>query len=82
MGRLNEQEDTLLDSLTSNLVCSARSVGAKRYSASMKRSDAFGDEELQEALAVVSVVAVRLTAIFFKVDHLTYGGGFWYTVAR
>ena len=48
---MNEREDTLLYSLTSNLDRSTRSVGVTRYSASMKSSGTFGDEELQEALA-------------------------------
>ena len=43
---MNEQEGTLLYSLTSNLARSAKSVGAKRYSASMKSSGTLGDDEL------------------------------------
>ena len=48
---MNEQEGTLLYSLTSNLARSTKSVGAKRYSALMKSSGTLGDEELQETLA-------------------------------
>ena len=48
---MNEEEGTLLYSLTSNLARSAKSVGAKRYSASMKSSGTLGDEDLQEAVA-------------------------------
>lgn len=48
---MNEWEGTLLYSLTSNLARSAKSVGVRRYSVSMKSAGTFGDEELQEALA-------------------------------
>ena len=69
MGRLNEQEDALLYSLTSNLARSAKSVGAKRYSASMKSSGTFGDDELQEALAKESGAKIEYIRYLEELRH-------------
>ena len=52
----------LLYSLTSNLASSAKSVGVRRYSALMKSSGTFGDDELQEALAKGVVHAATVEA--------------------
>ena len=57
---MNEQEGTLLYSLTSNLARSAKSVGDRRYSASMKSFGTFGDDELQEALSKESGAKIEI----------------------
>ena len=58
--RMNEQESTLLCSSTSNLARSAKSVGDRRYSALMKSSGTFGDDELQEALSKESGAKIEI----------------------
>ena len=66
---MNEQESTLLYSLTSNLARSAKSVGAKRYSASMKSSGTLGDDELQEALAKESGAKIEYIRYLEELRH-------------
>ena len=56
---MNDQENSLLYALTPNLGRSAKSVAVKRYSAQMKSTGTFGDEELQEALATASGAKVE-----------------------
>ena len=56
---MSEQGNTLSYALTPNLGRSAKSVAVKRYSAQMKSTGTFGDEELQEALASESKVSVE-----------------------
>ena len=55
---MNDQENSLLSALTPNLGRSAKSVAVNRYSAQMKSTGTFGDEELQESLATASGVKV------------------------
>ena len=56
---MNEQDNALSYVLTPNLGRPAKSVGVGRYSAQMKSTGTFGDEELQEALATASGAKVE-----------------------